>query len=106
MCFLMSATQLLFASMLFLQMTKDFEMSPIKLVHCFAMKLLCCFFMHMAISSDLKKTMDLMSYLKNPTVVEHILAKRYLAFFLLQCKYVTAIAIESLHILVQASIRE
>jgi len=105
-CFMISAAQLLFVSIYFIRTRTQEGIQSIIMYYDFGIKLLCCFFLHLMISSDLKQTVELMSYLKNPTVTEHVTQKRFLSFFLLQVRYGTAIAIELIHMFALANIKE
>ena len=107
-CFLVSVCQIALSLLYYLANRSDSGFfSPILNHPDFCAKLLCCFLLHLVIGFDLQKSVEVMSYLRHPTNPDHIVrGHRCLASFVEQSRYITAVFLEVMHILLQASVVE
>lgn len=107
-CFIISLCQIVLALLFYLAHRPDSGyFSPILNHLDFSAKLLCCFLLHLVIGFDLQKSIEVMSYLRHPTSPGHIVrGHRCLASVVEQSRYMTAVFLELIHILVQASVME
>ena len=72
----------------------------------FGAKFICVILMHLVTAHNMNSALDLIRYLRQPPVFEHIFSSRFLSTLILMLKFFSALVAETILILILSKIKE